>query len=84
MQGKEKPRDKAIRYIRKHGRKKWKNKHQYHKRSIAETAMFRYKTIFGDRLQSRTIERQIVEAKLACKILNKMTLNGMPESKKVA
>jgi hypothetical protein len=82
--GKKKPRDKAIRYIRKHGRKKWKNKHQYHKRSIAETTMFRYKTIFGDRLQSRTIERQIVEAKLACMILNKMTLNGMPESKKVA
>lgn len=82
--GREKSRDKAIRYIRKHGRKKWKKKYKYHKRSIAETTMFRYKTILGDRLQSRTFERQIIEAKLSCKILNKMTLIGMPVSKKVA
>lgn len=82
--GREHPRDKAIRYIRKHGREKWKMKYQYHKRSISETAMFRYKTIFGDRLQARTIERQVVEAKLSCKILNKMTNCGMPMSRKVA
>lgn len=78
-----KPRDRAIRYIRRHGRKKWKRVHQYHKRSIAETTMFRYKTILGDKLQSRTFERQCTEALLSCKILNKMTLCGMPKSVKV-
>jgi hypothetical protein len=81
--GKEKPRDRAIRYIRVHGRKKWKKTHGYHKRSLAETTMFRYKTILGDKLQSRTFERQAVEALLCCKILNKMTKCGMPVSVKI-
>ncbi len=81
--GRTKPRDRAIRYIRKHGKKKWKKVHGYHKRSLAETTMFRYKTIFGDKLQSRTYEHQCVEALLTCKILNKMTLCGMPESEKI-
>lgn len=82
--GRANPRDKTIRYIRKYGRKKWKEKSHYHKRSIAETTMFRFKTILGDKLQTRTIERQIVESKLSCKILNRMTLCGMPVSIKVA
>jgi hypothetical protein len=81
--GRTKPRDRAIRYIRKHGRKKWKRIHHYHKRSLAETTMFRYKTILGDKLQSRTFERQRTEALLSCKILNKMTHCGMPVSVKI-
>ena len=80
--GHTKPRDRAIRYIRLHGRKKWKKVFGYHKRSIAETTMFRYKTILGDKLQSRTFERQCVEVLLSCKILNKMALCGMPKSEK--
>lgn len=81
--GRTKPRDQAIRYIRRHGRKKWKKTHHYHKRSLAETTMFRYKTILGDKLQSRTFERQYTEAILSCKILNKMTRGGMPVSVKI-
>lgn len=81
--GKPRPRDKAIRYIRTHGRKKWKNKSQYHKRSLAETTMFRYKTILGDQLKSRTFDRQCVEALLSCKILNIMTECGMPKTVKI-
>lgn len=80
--GKTKPRDRAIRYIRHHGRKNWKRISQYHKRSIAETTMFRYKTILGDKLQSRTFDRQCIEVLLSCKILNKMALLGMPDSVK--
>jgi hypothetical protein len=76
-------RDKALRYIREHGRKKWKRVHGYHKRSIAETTMFRFKTILGDKLQSRSIENQRVEAILSCKILNKMAKCGMPASTKI-
>jgi hypothetical protein len=30
------PRDEAIRYIRRHGRKKWKRTHGYHRSSLAE------------------------------------------------
>ena len=73
-------RDRNIRQIRKRGRKKWKEKIKYHKRSIAETTMFRYKTIIGEKLKSRTFERQTTEIKIGCKILNIMTLAGMPES----
>jgi hypothetical protein len=35
------PRDEAIRYIRGHGRKKWKRVSGYHRRSLAETAVYR-------------------------------------------
>lgn len=79
----DKPRDRAIRYIRVHGRKKWKRIHHYHKRSMAENTMFRYKTIIGDKLQSRKFENQYNEVLLSCKILNKMTKCGMPQSVKV-
>lgn len=81
--GRKLSRDKAIRYIRAHGRRKWKVDHKYHKRSMAENTMYRYKTILGDKLQSRTFERQCVETQLSCKILNKMNLCGMPISIKV-
>lgn len=76
-------RDQNIRMIRKTGRKRWKEKINYHKRSIAETTMFRYKTIISDKLCSRTFERQKIETKIGCKILNMMTLAGMPVSIKI-
>lgn len=81
--GRTKPRDNALRYIRQHGRKKWKQAVHYHKRSIAENTMFRYKTILGDKLQSRIFENQCTEASLCCKILNQMAACGMPLSEKV-
>lgn len=74
------PRDENLRYIRQHGRKKWKREKGYHRRSLVETAIFRYKTIIGRTLSSRTFDRQKVESKIGCKILNKMTGLGMPES----
>jgi hypothetical protein len=77
------PRDRNIRMIRQYGRKNWKKKIGYHKRSITETTMYRYKTIIGDKLYSRTFERQDTETEIACKILNIMTKNGMPKSRKV-
>jgi hypothetical protein len=43
--GKPHPRDENLRYIRKHGHKRWKRDSGYHRRSIAETTMFRFKTI---------------------------------------
>ena len=76
----EKPRDKVVRDIKKTGRKKWKIKTGYHKRSLAETTMYRIKTIFGGVLRSRLFETQAVEALLKCHILNRMTSLGMPDS----
>ena len=42
--------------------------------------MFRYKTIIGEKLKARTFDRQKTEIKIGCKILNIMTLSGMPKS----
>lgn len=74
------PRDNIIRHMRSLGRKKWKKQNDYHKRSLAETAMYRLKTIFNDSLRSRKFENQTVEAFLRCRALNKMTQLGMPDS----
>ena len=77
-------RDENLRSIRKHGRKEWKKNSGYHVRSLAETAMFRLKTIFGDELSSRLLETQTTQALVRCAALNKMTHLGMPQSYKVA
>lgn len=61
-------------------RKKWKKETGYHKRSLAETGMFRFKAAFGDRLSSRTLENQKAEATFKAYLLNKMTNLGMPQS----
>ena len=73
-------RDQNLREIRKLGRKKWKSKSTYHQRSLVECAFFRLKTIFSDRLRSRTMETQTAEANIRCTALNRMTSVGMPES----
>lgn len=73
-------RDEVVRRIRKLGRKEWKKAVDYHRRSLVETTMFRYKTIMGDKLMSHTMENQKIEALLACNVLNKFTRLGMPES----
>ena len=77
------PRDENIRAIRKLGRKRWKEQSGYHRRSIAETAMSRYKLIIGPMLKARDFQRQKVEAKTGCAILNRMAHLGMPDSYKV-
>ena len=73
-------RDENLRYIRKHGRQQWKNDSGYHIRSLAETIMFRLKTIFGDKLSARLLETQTTQALIRCLALNRMTHLGMPES----
>ena len=77
-------RDENLRYIRQHGRKSWKEQSGYHIRSLAETTMFRLKTIFDDKLSARLLETQMTQASLRCLALNKMTHLGMPESYPVA
>lgn len=73
-------RDQNLRRIRKVGRSTWKREVDYHKRSLSETAMFRFKTIFGGSLPGRKITSQRTQTKLRTAALNKMTLLGMPVS----
>lgn len=77
-------RDKTIDAIEQMGRKEWKQSVGYHKRSLAETVMYRYKTIIGDHLQSRKQQNQVTEAKISSLILNQMLLLAKPVSVKVA
>lgn len=65
-------RDEHIRLRRKVGKKRWKKKTGYSRRSLAETAMYRFKVILGDDLSSRRTQNQVAEAILKCKILNMM------------
>jgi len=74
------PRNTNLRRVWEVGRKAWKEENGYHRRSLAETAMFRFKTLFGDRLSAREQQRQKTEARIKCAALNRMTRLGMPES----
>lgn len=69
-----------LKRIQEVGRQAWKKETNYHRRSLAETAMYRLKTIFGPKLQSRTFDNQSVEVRLRCKALNLMTYLGMPDA----
>lgn len=77
-------RNEILQQIEKKGRKKWKQESGYHRRSLAETAMYRFKTIFGPELYSRKLKSQQTEAAIKIKCLNIMTGIGMPVSQKVA
>ena len=73
-------RDENLRAIRRLGRKQWKQESGYHRRSLAETAIFRLKTICGATLRSRSFAQQATELFLRATALNRMTQLGMPES----
>lgn len=75
-----KKRDDAITRVRQVGRKQWKIETKYHRRSLAETAMFRVKQLLGNHLSTRKFENQKVEMGMWCQILNKMTKLGMPKT----
>ncbi len=74
------PRDANLRAIRKTSRKHWKEASGYHVRSLAETAVFRFKTIFGDRLDARNLEQQATEVRIKAAVLNRMWKLGMPQT----
>jgi hypothetical protein len=46
--------------------------------------MLRYKTIIGRTLRARTLPAQEVEARVGCKVLNRMTALGLPVSRRLA
>jgi len=82
-EGQPHPRNVNLRRVQEIGRAAWKNECGYHRRSLAETAMFRFKTIFGEAMNAREANRQKTEARIKCAALNRMTRQGMPESYRV-
>jgi hypothetical protein len=75
-----KSRNRAVGSVRNKGLKKWKEKNNFHRRSLAETAFSRLKKIFGSHAASRVFENQVIELGLRCHILNRMNQLGMPDS----
>lgn len=67
-----------VRRMHQIGRKGWKAESRYHRRSLAETAIFRYKTIIGPKLNSRKLQTQKTEAAIGVHALNRFTALGMP------
>ncbi len=73
-------RDENLRAIRRQGRAGWKRESGYHRRSLAETQVFRVKTIFGERVSARRFDAQAAQLLVRCAALNRMTHLGMPDS----
>jgi hypothetical protein len=77
------PRNQILEEVKIKGRKKWKENSGYHRLSFSETAMFRYKTIIGNKLTSLLPDSQSADAHIGCSILNKIVSLGMPESYRI-
>ncbi|BBI92181.1 cytoplasmic protein [Serratia symbiotica] len=61
-----------------------KKKVGYHRRSVAETAIFHIKILLGGHLSLRDYDAQVGEAMAMVKALNRVTLLGMPDSTRIA
>ena len=66
------------------GRKRWQKHTDYGRRAKAENAIYRYKSIIGNKLKSRAFLNQKTESAVVVGILNIMTKLGMPATKKIA
>jgi IS5 family transposase len=73
-------RDENLRRIRQVGRAAWKRECGYHRRSLAETTMFRLKTLFGDHVSARSFAGQAAQVLVRCATLNRMVQLGRPDS----
>ena len=71
-------RDRHIQDIESKGRMAWQKDTGYNYRSRVEVQIGRWKTVIGNKLQSRTLANQITEAKIGQKILNRMNGLGRP------
>lgn len=71
-------RDAHVRRIRRVGRRRWQQEVGYHRRSLAETAVFRLKHLFGPGLPATSLAAQTTTLRLWAAALNRMTALGMP------
>jgi hypothetical protein len=60
----------------------WKRQGGYHRRSKTETAMFRWKMIFGERLSTHSLANQQTEDQVKATCLNRFTKLGMHKAVK--
>ena len=73
-------RDRTVTAVKAIGRRRWKKASGYHRQARVKNAIFRYKSIIGDRLRARRLRAQETESVIACSILNRMTELSRPAS----
>lgn len=73
-------RNRNIRSRTRLGKRAWHKECGYSRRAKVETTFSRYKNILGPAMRARKLASQRVEATIGCKILNRMTALGMPDS----
>ena len=74
----------AIKRIARSGRRDWKEKSGYHRRSLVENLMYRFKTLTGDRLWARDVDVQDSEVAVRVGIVNRMLVLARPKSVRTA
>jgi hypothetical protein len=72
------PRSQAVNQIEQTSRKQWKQTSGYHRRSIAENAMYRVKQLLSAKLTLRHYDNQVTEIMAGLRAINKMNSLGMP------
>jgi hypothetical protein len=76
-------RNETLRAIKRLGRTIWKKWSGYHRRSLVETKMHCFK-LLGQRVVSRTFDRQITELKIRAAVLNRFSQIGTPTTIRIA
>jgi len=77
-------RNEAIRDIARDGRREWKKRSGYHRRSLVENTMYRFKILTGNRLWSRRIGSQATEMAIRVGVVNRMAALARPQSIRIA
>jgi hypothetical protein len=67
--------------MRKEGLPHWKQVSGYHRRSLAETAMYRFKQLMGEKISLRNYNGQVGEIMAYVCAMNKLNTLGLPVRK---
>ena len=76
-------REATLREIQSQGRYAWRVVSGCTRQSVAENAVFRFKSIFGARFRARRFDNQRVEGWITYMVLNRMVNLGMPVSERI-
>ncbi|MEX3611554.1 MAG: IS5 family transposase, partial [Burkholderia sp.] len=77
-------RNEAIDAIARGSRREWKQQSGYHRRSLAENAMCRFKTLTGPCLWARRADTQATEVAVRVGVPNRMAKLARPQSVRIA
>jgi hypothetical protein len=77
-------RDRHLQCIAEHGRAAWQKASGYTNQARVEATIGRFKQVIGDKLRSRTDQRQATEVDVAVHALNRMLELGRPIAVRIA